>query len=152
MAAKVKLEGFRELEKALRELPKSTGKATLRRVARGALEPLAARAAALAPERTGRLGFSIAVSEKRTRRARKEEGKRPDGITMSMGPAAGLGTLNYAAFDEFGTIDTPPQPYMRPAWDAGASGALDYVKENLAAEIGKSADRLARKKAKAAGG
>lgn len=152
-AITVKLEGFRELERALSELPKATGKGVLRRVARGALEPMADVAAARAPVRSGRLAYSISVSPKRTGRARWQGGRfrsaASTGIAMAMGPGAGVGTLRYASFDEFGTIDTPAFGYMRSAWDGGAERALDYVKVNLSLVIGKSAARLARRKARA---
>lgn len=149
----VKLDGFKELERALAELPKATGKNVLRRIGRGALEPMADVAAAKAPHRTGRLAYSIAVSEKRTSRARWQGGRFRSavstGITMAMGPASGFGTLQYATFDEFGTVDTPAFAYMRAAWDGGAHRALDYVKTNLSIEIEKAALKLARKRAKA---
>lgn len=160
MKVVVKLEGFRELERALSELPKATGKNVLRRVGKGALEPMADVAAARAPHRTGRLAYSITVSEKRTPRARKPSSTRyvkgqfrasaSTGIEMAMGPGSGLGTLEYATFDEFGTVDTPAFAYMRGAWDGGAVKALDYIKDNLGKEIDKSAAKVARKRAKAA--
>lgn len=150
---KVHLEGFRELERALSELPKATGKNVLRRVAKGALEPMADVAAARAPEDTGKLSFSISVSEKATARATWNKGKfrsaPSTGITMAMGPARFGGVLNYAAFAEFGTIDTPAFAFMRAAWDGGAMKALDYIKTNLRIEIEKSAAKLARKAARA---
>lgn len=67
-----------------------------------------------------------------------------------MGPAGGLGALNYASFDEFGTVDTPAFGFMRVAWDSGADKALEYIKVNLWIEIEKSALRYARKLAKQA--
>lgn len=141
----VKLTGFKELERALAELPKATGKNTLRRTAKGALEPMAARARAAAPRDTGALSLRIAVSEKRTRRA-KTGFNRSTGIEMAMGPSSGEGVLNYATFAEFGTIDTAAHPFMRPAWDMGADPALEYIKTNLGKEITKSAARLAKKR------
>ncbi len=147
---KVSLSGFRELDKALGELPKATAKNVLRRVAKGALEPMAGVAAARAPERTGKLAFSISVGEKRTGRA-KTGFFSGTGIQMAMGPATGLpGVLQYAAFDEFGTVDTPAFGYMRAAWDGGADKALEHVKDNLGSEIAKSAAKLAKKRARAA--
>lgn len=156
---KIRVEGFRELERALSELPKTTGKNILRRIGRGALEPMAQIAAAKAPEESGALAFSIAVSEKRTARARKSTTRRvapgvfrsdpKTSVEIAMGPAGGLGALYYATFQEFGTINAAAQPYMRPAWDSGAGRALEYVKDNLKAEIDKAAARLARKRARA---
>jgi HK97 gp10 family phage protein len=158
--ATVKLEGFKELEKALAELPKATGKNVLRRIAKAALESMADAAAAKAPADQGPLSFSISVSEKRTRRAKgggarlvggKWRSAASEGIEVAMGPAAGLGTLYYATHVEFGTVDAPAQPYMRPAWDAGAEKALDFVKDNLGNEVAKAAARVTKKRAKAGG-
>lgn len=140
----VKTKGFRECERKLSQLAEVTGRNVLRRVAKGALEPMADIAARKAPEERGILAFSIAVSEGRTRRARTNF-QRIRGIQMAMGPATGLGATYYAAHVEFGTIDTPAQPYMRPAWDTGKMNALDYVQDNLAREVDKAIGRAARK-------
>lgn len=145
---KVELKGFRELDRILSEdLPKATAKRILRKIAKDALEPMADVAAAKAPEDKGLLAFSVAVSEQRTRRVKKEQ-RSKSSIEVAMGPASGLGTLYYATHTEFGTIDTRPQPYMRPAWDGGKGRALDYVKDNLGDVIRKAAARHAKKTAK----
>lgn len=143
----VKLSGFRELERKLADLPKATGRNVLRRVARGALEPMADAAAAKAPERTGKLAYSISVSEKRTRRAARYSLRRINGVQMAMGPGIGVGATYYASFDEFGTIDTPAFGYMRYAWDTGQLPALEYVKDNLWREIDRAVGRIAKKAA-----
>lgn len=158
---KVKLDGFRELEKALAEVPKATGKSVLRRVGKGALEPMAQQAVGNAPIDEGDLRASIAVSEKRTPRARTRTARQLIGgkwrsgpttsIDIAMGPAGGRGALHYATFVEFGTVDTAAHPFMRPAWEAGKMRALDYVKSNLKTEIDKAAARHARKLAKQRG-
>lgn len=151
MSARVRLEGFDGLERALHRLPgQATQRNVLRRVAKGALEPMADAASGRAPVDEGKLAFSIVVSERRTRRVpRFARFDRKNGVEMAMGPAAGLGTLTYATHVEFGTVDTPPQPYMRPAWDGGADRALEYVKDNLWLEIDKAAKRVAAKGARA---
>ena len=142
----VRLEGFRELERVLNELPNNTGRNVLRRVAKGALEPMADRARGMAPVERGDLKSSIQVSEKRTRRVtRINRFDRNTGIEMAMGPVSGNGVLNYATFAEFGTIDTRATPFMRPSWDGGKDNALDYVKANLGSEIEKAAKRLAKR-------
>lgn len=156
---KVKVEGLRDCERALAELPKATGKNALRRVAKGALGPMQGHAAAIAPREFGDLAMSIQVSEKRTPRAKKRPARRKvggrwksdpsTGIEMAMGPTRGKGVLNYASFQEFGTVEMAANPYMRPAWDSGAMKALDYIKDELRAQIDKAAARLAKKRAKA---
>ncbi len=145
----VQLSGFRELEKALSELPKSTGKAVLRRVAKGALEPMADRARGMAPVDQGDLKNAIAVSEKRTKRvARINRFDKNTGLEMAMGPVSGGGVLNYATFAEFGTNDTRARPFMRPAFDGGKDEALNYIIANLGKEIDRAATRLAKKNAR----
>jgi HK97 gp10 family phage protein len=143
------LTGFRELEAALAALPKATGRNVLRRVAKGALEPIAAQARSMAPKDQGDLAGSIVVSERRTRRAKRlNRFDRNTGLEMAMGPSSGDGVLNYATFAEFGTNDTAPRAYMRPAWDSGSRGALEHVAKNLGQEIDKAASRIAKKAAK----
>jgi HK97 gp10 family phage protein len=145
----VRLEGFRQLEAALSALPKSTGKAVLRRVAKGALQPMAEKARSLAPKDSGDLAGAIQVSERRTKRvARINRFDKNTGIQMAMGPVSGGGVLNYATFAEFGTNDTRATPYMRPAWYSGKDDALEYVKANLGREIDRAASRLAKKAAR----
>lgn len=150
MSATVRLEGFEGLEEALHKLPgQATQRNVLRRVARGALEPMAEAATNKAPVLKGKLALSINVSERRTRRVpRAMRFDRKTGVEMAMGPGSGWATLQYASFVEFGTVDTAPQPYMRPAWDGGKDKALDYVKDNLWEEIAKAANRVARKGAR----
>ena len=159
----MKVEGLRECERALAELPKATGKNVLRRIAKGALQPMADDARVKAPDDPSTsapdLPTSIVVSEKRTARAKKRSTTRfvkgkfrasaSTGIEMAMGPKSGGGVLNYATLQEFGTMKMAANPYMRPAWDSGAQKALDYIKDNLREAIDKAAARLAKKRAKA---
>jgi HK97 gp10 family phage protein len=50
---------------------------------------------------------------------------------------------------EFGTHDTPAQPFMRPAWDSeGNETALSRIGDEMWAEVGKSAGRQAMRRAR----
>lgn len=147
MGKSLKITGLRETERALAELPKATGKNVLRRVGKRALEPMRAKAENLAPVDRGDLANQVVISEKRTRRVPKQRGPK-SGVEIAMGPAAGHGVLQYAGLVEFGTVDNPPRPYMRPAFNSEAQGALDSVTTELLGEIEKSAKRLARKRSK----
>jgi HK97 gp10 family phage protein len=142
----VAFRGWRELDRALGELPKATAKNVLRRTSKAALEPMANQAAALAPQQSGRLSFSISVSERGTRRAEWLRAKARFSFVMAMGPAGGTGALQYAAFKEFGTIKMSPEPFMRPAWDGGKVQMLEFVKVELGNQIDAAARRLARKR------
>ncbi len=162
----LKMRGFRELDAALGELPAHLRKPTLMRIAKAALEPMREQAQANAHQSNhpytigsfekgtlrsvlpGRLKESIAISEKRTRRAKKtREPKR--GIKIAMGVASGNGALFYGAFEEFGTIDTPAHPFMRPAWDAEAEATVNRIAESAMAEIKATANRSAKRLSRA---
>lgn len=158
MATTVKIEGLRELEKALSELPKATGKSVLRRVLVKRAQPVADAMRAAAPVDDGHLKKSIIVSTKRPvghksaaaqafatggKAAAKAAGSGP--VEVFVGP----GRHPQAIFQEFGTINHGPQPFARPGWDQTKDGVLAGLKDDLWAEVKKSAARLAKKQAKA---
>lgn len=78
-------------------------------------------------------------------------------VEMFIGPVV---QAFYARFVEFGTAPhinggrfsgtqhpgTSPQPFMRPAWDAGQQGVLDRVGQEMWSEISKAAARAAKRK------
>lgn len=140
---RTKVEGLRELDKALADLGKVTAKNVARRTLRAAAEPIAEAARTNAPEDTGKLIQSTDVSTRNPKRNRKESP-----IEVHVGP----GRHPQAITQEFGTFKEPPQPFMRPAWDAEKAGALEIIKETLGEEIAKAAQRQARKAARLARG
>lgn len=145
MKTTVRIEGLRQLDQALGELGKAAGKAVLRRVGKKALEPMRAAAEAQAPRLEGHLQRSVAVSTKLTKRqarlARKRGGKAS--VMVHMGP-----NDPSAVPQEFGAKGDPPQPFMRPAFDAHARGAIEIVGDTLGGEIMKTARRQAARRAK----
>lgn len=171
----VRIDGLKDLDKALGELPKATARAALHRVLRKAGAPIAEEAARLAPDdpTTGApdLHTSIAVSTKlknpagkkeyaavmraggtkaeagaAMRTARREGNKSFAEIYVGPGKGGAHGVLQ-----EFGTVHHGPQPFMRPAWDSKKSTALNIIADELGNEIMKSAKRLAKKRARAKG-
>jgi len=168
----VRVEGFKELEAALEELPKATAKNCLRRALQTAALPIVMAAKIFAPFRTGRLRRSIGVSKikftagaagKRafaeamaggaTRQeageaaAAANAGADDSGITSAV-IVIGPGRSRYAGMQEFGTVKHRPHAYMRPAWDGHSAEALELIKLELKTEIEKAAARLARKAAR----
>ncbi len=146
----VKIEGLKELDQALGELPKATGKNVLRRVIREAAEPMARLARANAPVDEGHLRESIDVS---TRLSRRQAGMHKrmfasdrSSVEMFVGP----GTHPQGHLREFGGDGNPPHPFVRPAWDAEKRPTLDRIANSLWMEIDKAAQRLARKAARQA--
>lgn len=169
---KVEVEGLKELDKALAELPKATQRNTLHRVLKRAAQPIADVMIAKAPVRTGRLRESIAISTKiknntgkaeygaalkaglgkeaavaALRTARRNAKGEKSFAEVYVGPAKGGA---HGIFNEFGTVHMAPQPFVRPAWDSEQGTALEIIKSDLGDEIMKSAARLAKSAARKA--
>lgn len=147
--ATVKVEGLRELEKRLAQLPKATGKNVLRRTLKSAGKPIAQEANALAPDdpsTPGGLSQSYAVSTKLNKNQKKAMRKaKADKAYVEVY----VGTNDPAGVQqEFGNRNHGPQAHFRPAWDAKQGEALKIIKTDLGDEILKAAQRLARKAAR----
>lgn len=170
------VQGLRELDRALSELPKATARNVLVRTLKKAAAPIVEVAEAKLPS-PGRTGAGhlrrrgIIVTTRKPKGA--DSGKTAYAETLSGGgtraeastalraaraadPNAfaevfiGPATNDPAAMmQEFGTVHHPPQPYMRPAIDSQAQTAIGIIQRELGAEIEKSAQRLARKRARA---
>lgn len=142
----VKIEGLRELERALVELPKTTARNTLRRVLISASRDVEHDMEAGAPVDTGYTSRSVATSPTLNPRQRREIARedRNDFAVIYIGSRRG----SAAHLQEFGTVSQAAQPYMRPAWDSNKAKVLENIKRDLGDEIEKSAARLARKAAR----
>lgn len=151
MKMRIKIEGAREIEKALKDLPRSTARATMRRVGVQALTPMMATAEALAPDNPVTappdLKTSFRIDSKhsigrRVIRARSNE------VLLFMGPTAE--GMPQGLMQEGGTAHHPAQPFMTPAWDQHAEQALDIIMERSWAEIEKTVARRAARAARLA--
>lgn len=173
MKISIRFEGLKELEKALQELPKATGRNVIKRALTAAATPIKTEAALLAPVRLGHLKKSVIVGPVRltTKNAGKtafaeamasgasraeagaaaREANAAGGESITSGVVAvGPGRNPQATLQEFGTAHHAPQPYMRPAWDTNKMLALETIRSALAEEIEKARVRLARKTARLA--
>lgn len=144
-----RLEGLEETVRNLGDMSKATQRNVVRRVLLKAGEPVADRAASMAPVERGVLAFSIVVSTQLTRRHKAEQRDRASEVEVYIGPAGGQGALYYASHKEFGTILSPAAPYMRPAWESTKAEALNRIAAGLKVEIERAASRMARKAARA---
>jgi len=83
---------------------------------------------------------------RRNRSFRRDNGivERYVGIDPTVHPRVAF----YSDIQEFGKGPWPAQPYMRPAWESKKMVAMDRLSDDLTVEIGKAADRAARKRAK----
>lgn len=142
----VKIEGLKELEKALADLPKATGKATLVKVLKEAGEPLADTMSSLAPKDEYRLAESISVGTRLTRRQRslhKAEGGGQDFAEVFVGTSDPAGVQQ-----EFGNERHRAQPFGRPAWDGQKQNVLFIITHRLWVAIEDAAARVAKRAAK----
>ena len=157
-----KMTGAKELDAVLRRLPTATAKATVRRVSKRALEPVAESARGMVPVRSGDLQKSIEVSGKLSKRQAKEARKAiAAGVPMAAVTTYVGSNSPVAHLVEFGTAPhinggrfkgshhpgTAPQPFMRPAWDANKQAVLDSLSDDLRAEIARVLGRAARRAA-----
>ena len=136
--ATLKLTGTKELEKALADLGRATGKNTAKRALKKSAQIIADEAQNIVPVDQGDLIDSIVVSPKldSAQKSRKTKG----GVDMYVGP-----TVYYGHFVEFGTVKQAAQPYLRPAWEANKQKVLDDLSTNLWKEIEKSVARKRKK-------
>lgn len=152
----VKLTGFKELNKALNDLPKAAHSGALRRAGTKAMQPMADLAARLAPNdpktvAPDDLSTSITLSSRaKAGRGGLEGIEKETRANIHMGPGSGLPRYPRALVMEFGSFKDKPQPYMRPAFDQDGSAVIDRLKPLLKAEIDKVVARMARSAARAA--
>jgi HK97 gp10 family phage protein len=165
---KVTIEGLKDVDDALKDLPKAVGKNILRRVLKKIAEPIAADMRARAPDdprtKSRDLKASIYVGTKLNDRQKSLHRKASGGggpRLTSAGWKSDPKTLvemfvgvdprsPQGAWQEFGTYAHPAQPFARPAWDGNKDKALATIKADLWAEIEKAAARAARKSARLA--
>lgn len=140
MATRVRVDGLKELDKALSQLKPATAKGVARRVLKMAAEPIAEAGRSNAPlGPTGNLKASYGVGTKLTRRQSKLH-KKQSPVEVFAGPndPAAIQT-------EFGNEHQAPEPHLRPAWDANKDRALEIIATELGDEIDKAAQRAARR-------
>lgn len=141
------VEGVEETLAALREFPRATGRATLRRALVKAAHPVAVVARSYAPDDPATpapdLKSSIDVATQLTPRHRKA---KVDEVEVHVGPTKQTrAVLNYAAIQEFGSYKQVARPFMRPAWDRMKGIVYKILAEELTVEFEKAARRLDRK-------
>jgi HK97 gp10 family phage protein len=172
MKVTVSVDGLRQLDNALAQLPRSLQKGVLKRTLAKAGQPIADRASELAPRDTGELASSMAVSSKikgiggaefaavmrsggskaeavaAMRGARRAAKATASTAVMFVGPTKAKSKKDAIKriVQEFGSVKQAARPYMRPAWDAEADHALEIIKEELGNQIIATARRVGRSK------
>lgn len=142
MAKGLKIQGLESLQKQLEQLTQATTKKVLRSSGRKALNVYVKDAKGKVPVDTGNLKKSIGIiSAKRQgkekvnliagpRRAKGKE-MQVDGETVMKGEMKGY----HAHLVEFGTVEMPAQPYLRPALDATQDQIIKTYSEEIWTQI-----------------
>lgn len=149
--ARMKVEGFRELERALDDLgndraAKRIGRAALKKAA----QPVAEDAAARAPrDEKDTDGIVLAESLRVGTRLNKRQARRHKRWRVKGAVEMFVGVANeasaYGHHQEFGTQHHGAQPFLRPAWDANKDRMLDILRRELWAGIKRQLKRQAPK-------
>jgi len=177
---KFKIEGLRELESALTELSKGAAKGALKRALIKSAEPMRVAAVRNAPEDKEGLKRGIQIGVKIAKDKSKDPGSRAFAATMAAGGtrgeavqalrnarrAQGVGETFAEAYlgpvrankknsikamaQEFGSVNHPAHPYMRPAFDSEAGNVVSRIKGELTSEIAKSVKRARARAARLA--
>jgi HK97 gp10 family phage protein len=107
-------------------------------------EPVVSSAQARVAKLTGKLGRSITVGTKLSRRQKRAAAETKTGVEVYIG----AGPLPQAHMLEFGTSHQGPEPYLRPAVDANGKRIIETFRDDSRAEIAKAVQRLERKAAR----
>lgn len=148
MKTTIKLEGFKELERALAEdLPKATARNVLKRTAMNANKRIEDKAKELSPVDDGALRDRITTKPVKAQRISRTRFARSTGVAVATGPT-GREEGGYGAFQEFGTVNMPANPFMLPAAHSEGQKVIAEVRDELKTQVEKAKARIARKLAK----
>lgn len=161
------VEGLKELEAALKELPRSVAGNVLKRSVAIPAADFADAASEKAPKERGVLAEQIKVSKPKiinpgtaafaaamretgdraiaasaARAANRAAGGSGKSVVVHVGPTK---QAFHGSLQEFGTAHHAPQPFMRPTLDKMGAGFGPAVGKTLATEIEKARKRIAKR-------
>lgn len=129
------VQGGRDLERRLRELPDGMSRKVQVSALKEGAEPMRAKAAELAPrsDEAPHMADHIVVSELSQRD--RDAISAFDDVVVAVGPER---KFFYGYFLEYGTAHQPAQPFMRPAFDTKAQTTLGMLASLLWQRIKRS--------------
>lgn len=149
MADLMKLQGFKELADAMRELPKQVAKNALRSAVNAGASEIRKEARTRAPKKSGTL--KRALYQKQIREESSQY-KQVFYVGVRAGPTRGKdGKKDYSRdawywrFVEFGTSKMAAKPFLRPAFESKKQAAVSAIGKKLDERIQKAARELAKK-------
>ncbi|TYC93044.1 HK97-gp10 family putative phage morphogenesis protein [Novosphingobium sp. BW1] len=136
MKPSVKLVVSRDLERNLKKLSRVSRREVVEEAITEGAEVIAEEARILVPARTGNLRDSIDVSTQALNYASGRLGR--GSYEVFVGARQGKGQPHdgfYGHMVEFGTVHSPPQPFIRPAFDQKAEEATEVAVDRLRKEF-----------------
>lgn len=149
------VKGWKELDRALNDLPTSVAKRVLERGLKEAGKPILMTAKAKSLNfrspgiyTTGQLSKSLKIGTILRRGRRKISSRKlnPGTGTVYLGPSWPMGS--HAHFKEFGTSKQIAEPFLRPSWDQHKDDFLRMMGKFLWASLQKEARNQAKRAAK----
>lgn len=140
----VRIEGLKELGRAIEQLDTKIQKRILRSATAAGARVIAKEAKANAPEDTGNLKKNIRTKNIKPDKLGKQEsvvGVRVKGKTKD--------SAFYWRFVEFGTAKMPAKPFLRPAFESKKVEAAQKMKDQLNKRITAEAEKIGRTTGKA---
>jgi HK97 gp10 family phage protein len=157
----VQITGLKELQKALNELPKEIQGRPLRSAVSAAAKVIVDDVKARVPvgetgnlktavyryrsrrnSATGRETFFVGIRQGKAQYKDTAYNRRKGRVGKNYKTA---GEAYYWRFLEFGTAKMQAKPFLRPAFEANKSRAVDVMKERLGKAIQTQAKKLAKK-------
>lgn len=155
-----RLLGARELERALKQLPKAVSKSVLRSTGRKALMPVYATASATAPKGFKGRPLKVQIGSTLTKNQRQGRVKRGavevfvgssdrEAHLVEFGTGPGVRVVKKKGSELFGRRQphpgTPAKPFLRPAWDSNKDAVLQIFKREIWKSLSRAARRLAKR-------
>lgn len=136
MRGRFRIDGLREVDRALQEFKTSTARYITRRALNDGGEILAQEMRSLAPVDEGNLRESITVSGTLSARQRSLHRRQSDQERF-----VGPDNRPQAHLREFGGDGAPPHPYVRPAYDSKKEAALRRSTDRLMVDVEQATQR-----------
>lgn len=139
MDVEIKLEGFKELARELRDMPEKIGRNVLRAAVNAGATAVRREVQTRAPVDTGRLRRSIYQRQVREQSNLQRQvfhvGVRSGVRRNEDGSKDRSRDAWYWRFIEFGTVKLPARPFLRPAFESRQTEAIEAMRRRLKERI-----------------
>lgn len=147
MDMRMRFDGAQDMRDTLKRIRQGMGQELFEKNARAALTPMRNKMASNAPVRTGRTRRSITIAPlnklsnyRMSSRLHDLSPASDHQYAMYVGPEiTDDDDVFYIVFVELGTINAPAHPFIRPAFDQEAPGAMTYFVQSMWTDIEKLA-------------